>query len=80
MTTKDGISVHLTAPASVADAAKYYQDSLKTQGWKVESPQTAGPTTILSATKDKRECALMILNNTNGSGSVIQIMLQPKGG
>jgi hypothetical protein len=80
MTTKDGVSVHLIAPSSVADAAKYYQDNLKTQGWKVEPPQSAGPTTMLSATKDKRECAVMILNNTNGNGSVIQIMLQSKGG
>ncbi len=72
----DATSVILGTPASPEEAAKFYAENLKAQGWKVESPQNVAGRTLLQAKKDKREFTAGILKAEGGS--TIQIMVTGK--
>ncbi len=64
------MAVTFTWKGTAADAASWYQERLQKDGWTVESPMTAGPSTIVSAKKGKRECTAM-LNEDKGSVSAM---------
>jgi len=76
MVAGPNLSVHVEAPASVAEAGKYYEDSLKAQGWKIEAAMNMGDSMMISARKGKRECAVTIAKE--GKGSALQLMV-PRG-
>ncbi len=73
MVLTDAASVNLIAPSSPDDAAKFYAENLKAQGWKVESPANVAGRTMLSAKKDKRDCNVAVAKHPDGSA--IQIMV-----
>jgi hypothetical protein len=67
-------SVHLTAPASVAEAGKFYEDGLKAQGWKIEAAMNMGDSMMISASKGKRKCAVTVAKEAGG-GSLLQLVV-----
>ena len=71
----DAISVHYAVPAAPGDVGKFYQDSLKAKGWKIEQTATMGELTMVSASKDKREAAITVQKNSGGSGSLVQMTI-----
>jgi hypothetical protein len=68
----DSLSVSYSVAASQADALKYYEDNLKAKGWAIEASMKMGDAAMLSAKKDKRECAVNVAKD--GSGSMVQLM------
>jgi len=78
METGGNLSVHLRGPASVADAAKYYEDGLKAQGWEIQATMNMGESTIVSAKKGKREVAMTA--SKDGGGSIVQLVMPREGG
>jgi len=76
--TADVTTVAVTASASPQDAAKYYQDSLNSQGWKIENTMAVNNVTMLTASKDKRQVSLQI-GTSDGKTAAIMISLRPKG-
>ena len=76
--TGENLSVHLAAPASMAEATKYYEDNLKSQGWKIEATMSMGEATMVSAKKGKREC--IVTATKDGNGSVVQLVVSAEGG
>ena len=75
--TADVTSVSLTASASPQEAAKYYQENLSGQGWKIDHSLTTGDVTMLAATKDKRQVSLQI-GTSDGKTAAIMISLRSK--
>lgn len=69
--------VHLQTTASVADGLKYYQNALKEQGWAIETTMNMGDSSMLSAKKEKRQCAIVI--HKQDKGSLIQVSIEDKG-
>lgn len=68
------ISVHLIAPVTVGEAGKYYEDSLKAKGWKIEAAISMGDSMMISASKGKRKCAVTI-GREEGGGSLLQLVV-----
>jgi len=60
-------SVHLVAPASVAEAGKFYEDGLKGQGWKIEAVMNLGESVMVAASKGARKCQVTIAPEAKGS-------------
>lgn len=77
MKTNDVTTVMMTTSASPAEAAKYYQENLASQGWKVEHTMAAGSVTMFTAAKDTRQVSFQIGENDAKSASVM-ISLRPK--
>lgn len=75
--TADVTMVAVTTGASPQEAAKYYQDSLSSQGWKVEQTIATGNVTMLTAAKDKRQVSVQI-GTSDGKTASIMIALQTK--
>jgi hypothetical protein len=75
--TADVTSVSMTTSASPQEAAKYYQESLATQGWKVDHTMAVGNVTMLTAAKEKRQVSLQI-GTSDGKTAAIMISLRPK--
>jgi len=75
--TTDVTTVAVTASASPQDAAKYYQDSLNSQGWKIENTMAINNVTMLTASKDKRQVSLQI-GTSDGKTAAIMISLRSK--
>lgn len=75
--TQDVTSVSATMSASPQEVAKYYQDNLAGQGWKIESTLATGNVTMLSAAKDKREVTVQI-GTSDGKTAAVMIALRPK--
>ncbi|OHE82605.1 MAG: hypothetical protein A2107_06880 [Verrucomicrobia bacterium GWF2_62_7] len=59
--------VHLHVAASIADAAKFYQDQLKSQGWEIGSTMNMGDTSMVTANKAGRQCAVVVAKEDNGA-------------
>jgi len=70
-------SIQMIASASPQDTAKYYQDNLGAQGWKVENTIAAGKVTMFTAVKDTRQVSFQIGDN-DGKNAAIMISLRPK--
>lgn len=75
--TQDVTSVTATVSASPQEAAKYYQDSLTSQGWKVENTLAVNNVTMMTVAKDKREVTLQI-GTSDGKTAAIMIALRSK--
>lgn len=63
--------VHLHAAASCADAAKFYQEQLKSHGWEIDTSMNMGETGMVMAKKAGRQCAVVIAKQDDGT--VIQL-------
>jgi hypothetical protein len=63
--------VHLYTSSTVADAAKYYDDALKREGWKVESSTKASDMVTISATKGSEVFGVTIAKE--GRGTLIRL-------
>lgn len=59
--------VHLHVAASIADAAKFYQDQLKSQGWEIGTTMNMGDTSMVTANKAGRQCAVVVAKEDNGA-------------
>ncbi len=70
-------TVQLTTSASPQEVAKYYQENLASQGWKIGNTMAAGKVTMLTAEKDKRQVSLQIGDN-DGKSAAVMISLRPK--
>ena len=70
-------TVMLTAGASPQEAAKYYQESLSGQGWKIDHTLAQGNVTMITAAKDKRQVSLQI-GTSDDKTSAIMISLRAK--
>jgi hypothetical protein len=63
--------VHLHVAASAADAGKFYQEQLKSQGWEVDATMNMGDTGMVTAKKAGRQCAVVAAKQDDGA--VVQI-------
>ncbi|MBI5688051.1 MAG: hypothetical protein HZC54_23510 [Verrucomicrobia bacterium] len=63
--------VHLHVTASAAEAGKFYQEQLKSQGWEVDTTMNMGDTGMVVAKKAGRQCAVVAAKQDDGA--VIQI-------
>ncbi|MGE5638474.1 MAG: hypothetical protein ACM30H_00120 [Clostridia bacterium] len=77
MKTGEVTSVSMTTSTSPQEVAKYYQENLTSQGWKIGNTIAAGKVTMLTAEKDKRQVSLQIGDN-DGKSAAIMISLRPK--
>lgn len=75
--TADVTTVMMTTGTSPQDAAKYYQENLSSQGWKIEHATAINNVTMLSAAKDKRQVSLQI-GTSDEKTATIMISLRPK--
>ena len=75
--TSDVTTIMATTSASPAEVAKYYQDNLASQGWKIDHTTAMGKVTMLTAVKDTRQVSLQIGENDAKSASIM-ISLRPK--
>ena len=73
MTQGRQMIVHLYASTPVADAAKFYDDALKGQGWVIESSMSAGDMSIISARKGNRQCGVTAA--TENDGTLVQLAI-----
>jgi hypothetical protein len=71
----DRIVVHLTTSTSVADAAKFYDAELKSQGWKIESATSGADLFVASARKDRTMCGVTITRE--GKGALVRLSVSP---
>ena len=62
-----GMIAMLVVSASSADAAKYYQDELKNQGWEIENTVNTADVAVLSAKKEQRRCTVSITKDKEGT-------------
>lgn len=76
--TANVTTVAVTTTASPQAAAKYYQDSLSGQGWKVDKVMAVNDVTMIAAEKDQRQLSLQI-GSSDGKTAAIMISLRPKG-
>lgn len=77
MTQGKQMVVHLHVSGSVADAAKYYTDELKGQGWEIETTMNMGDSSMVSAKKDKRQCAVVAAKQSDGT--LVQLSVSQEG-
>ena len=77
MTQGKQMVVHLLVSGSVADAAKYYTDELKGQGWEIETTMNMGESSMLSAKKDKRQCTVVAAKESDGT--LVQLSVSQEG-
>ena len=69
--------VHLSVPGSIADAAAYYKDELKNQGWEIETTMNMGEGSMLTAKKEKRQCVVVVAKE--GDGTLVQLTVSSEG-
>ncbi len=72
----DRIVVHLYTSTSVADAAKFYDAELKSQGWKIESATRSADMAVVSAKKDRSLCGVTITRE--GKGTLVRLSVSPQ--
>ena len=65
--------VHLYAAKSIADAAKFYQDELKVNGWTIENSLNMGDTSMVAAKKGNRQCN--VVATKEGDGVLVQLVV-----
>lgn len=59
--------VHLLVPGSISDVAKSYQDGLKAQGWEIDATMNMGESSMVTAKKGNRQCAVVAGKDSNGT-------------
>lgn len=55
--------LHLHVAGSIADVAKAYQDTLKAEGWEIESTMNMGEASMVHAKKGKQQCSAMVVKD-----------------
>jgi hypothetical protein len=55
--------LHLHVSGTVADVVKAYQESLKGEGWEIETTMNVGDGSLLQAKKAGRRCAAMVMKD-----------------
>jgi hypothetical protein len=69
--------VHLNVDAAVADALKYYQAELKSQGWQIDSTMNMGDGSMLVAKKGHRQCSALVMKQEKGA--MVQLSVTQEG-
>ncbi len=69
--------VHLYVSGSVAEAAKFYNDELKSQDWAIESTMNAGDVSMVNAKKGNRQCNVTAAKESNGT--LVQLAISQEG-
>ncbi len=69
--------VHLYTSASVADAAKFYDAELKSQGWKIEGTTNTGEMFVVSAKKGKAVCGVTVTRE--GKRTLVRMAISEAG-
>jgi hypothetical protein len=59
--------LHLHVAGTVGDVVKAYQESLKGEGWEIESTMNMGEASMLQAKKAGRSCSAMVMKDDPGS-------------
>jgi outer membrane lipopolysaccharide assembly protein LptE/RlpB len=76
VTSGQGLMVHLESAASAADVAKFYNEQLEGNGWKIEQTMNMGEVRTLSAKKDQRQCTVTCTKD--GQKTLVQIYVVPE--
>ncbi|HUH94527.1 MAG TPA: hypothetical protein VL742_15460 [Casimicrobiaceae bacterium] len=69
--------VHLYTSSPVAEAAKFYNEALKGQGWQIESSTIASDMSTLSARKGRSLCGVTV--SKEGRGTLIRLAVSEAG-
>ena len=69
--------VHLYTTSPVAEAAKFYSEALKGQGWRIESSTIASDMSTLSARKGRSVCGVTI--SRDGRGTLVRLAVSETG-
>jgi hypothetical protein len=77
MTQGKQLVVHLHVSVPVADAAKFYNDELKAQGWAIESTMNAGDMSMVHAKKGNRQCSVAAAKESDGT--LVQLAISQEG-
>jgi hypothetical protein len=78
MESGGNLSVHLRTTAPVAEAATFYENGLRAQGWEIEATMKMGDSTMVAAKKGKRDCAVTVAKDSGGS--IVQLTVPREGG
>lgn len=73
MTQGEQRMLHLRVPVGQAEAAKFYADALKGQGWEIENTMNMNEMAMLAARKDARECNVAVLKE--GDTVLVQLVV-----
>lgn len=77
MTQGKQMVVHLHVTSAAADAAKFYNDELKGQGWEIETTMNMGDTSMVSAKKAGRQCN--VVASKESDGTLVQVVVSQEG-
>lgn len=69
--------VHLYTSSPVAEAAKFYDEALKGQGWQIESSTIASDMSTLSARKGRSLCGVTV--SREGRGTLVRLAVSEAG-
>lgn len=69
--------VHLHGAVGVGDAAKFYEDQLKMNGWTVENTMNMGDSSMVIAKKGARQCNVVAAKE--GDGTLVQLAVSQEG-
>ncbi|HET7380836.1 MAG TPA: hypothetical protein VFJ24_12400 [Gaiellales bacterium] len=69
--------VHLYTSSQVAEAAKFYNEALQGQGWKIESSTIASDMWTLSARKGTSTCGVTV--SKEGRGTLVRLAVSEAG-
>lgn len=69
--------VHLYTSSPVAEAAKFYDEALRGQGWQIESSTIASDMSTLSARKGKSLCGVTV--SKEGRGTLVRLAVSEAG-
>jgi hypothetical protein len=67
MTQGKNEMLHLRVPGTVAEMAKSYPETLKAEGWTIESSMNMGDSSMIHAKKDNRQCTVMVVKDDSGT-------------
>jgi hypothetical protein len=77
MSQGERMIVHLYTSSPVAEAAKFYDEALRGQGWRIESSTKAGDISTLSARKGKSLCGVTV--SREGRGTLVRLAVSREG-
>jgi hypothetical protein len=75
-TAGEAMVVVLKTGATIADATKFYQDELKSNGWTIQATMNLGEGSMLQATKGERQCT--ITTGKDEDQTAISISVSPE--
>ncbi len=75
-TSDGGIHVILSTTNSLADTNKFYNDGLKSNGWRISGTFVSDESLVLSAEKGTRQCA--ITGNKREGETLLSVTVTPE--